>query len=195
MHYTVIRMGNVKLMAFDYQNTPSYLPIEYKDQFPNYVIRKGDLLISMTGTVGKEDYGNVCMIDVNEDFLLNQRVGKFEFANQKAVSKFIYYISISDAFRKSLFANSAGGVRQANISNKGIESIRIPLPSIDTQREIVENLEKELAAVDSNRHLINIFTQKFKDRIANVWGGELKEKGERRKLKGNSTGDRPQVNP
>jgi restriction endonuclease S subunit len=164
-------MGNVKLMAFDYQNTPSYLPIEYKDQFPNYVIRKGDLLISMTGTVGKEDYGNVCMIDVNEDFLLNQRVGKFEFANQKAVSKFIYYISISDAFRKSLFANSAGGVRQANISNKGIESIRIPLPSIDTQREIVENLEKELAAVDSNRHLINIFTQKFKDRIANVWGG------------------------
>jgi type I restriction enzyme M protein len=168
----LIRMGNVKRMSFDYQNSPSYLPAEFKQQFTNYIIRKGDLLISMTGTVGKEDYGNVCMIDVDDDFLLNQRVGKFEFTTENIVPKFIYYISITDEFRRSLFANSSGGVRQANISSKGIESVQVPIPPVDVQRKIIEKLDKEQTAVDSSSLLIDIFTQKIKDRIAKVWGDE-----------------------
>jgi type I restriction enzyme M protein len=166
----LIRMGNVKTMFFDYQNSPSFLPKEFKERYPSYVIRKGDILISMTGTVGKEDYGNVCMIDLEGDFLLNQRVGKFEFNSEKIVPKFIYYIAISDEFRRALFANSSGGVRQANISSKGIESVQIPVPSVEIQMQVVEKLEKEQVAVDSSRLLIDIFTRKIKDRIAKVWG-------------------------
>jgi type I restriction enzyme M protein len=71
----LIRMGNVKRMFFDYQNSPAFLPKSFKDEYQNYLLKKGDILVSMTGTIGKEDYGNVCMIDIEGDFLLNQRVG------------------------------------------------------------------------------------------------------------------------
>lgn len=166
----LIRMGNVKQMFFDHENSPSFLPIQYVQEYPNYVLERGDLLISMTGTVGKEDYGNVCKVDVNGDFLLNQRVGKFEIFSDKLDQSFLYYVANTSNFRKQLFANSSGGVRQANISNKGIESIEIPLPPLETQRQIVAQIEKEQALVNANKQLVEIFEQKIKNRIAKVWG-------------------------
>lgn len=168
----LIRMGNVKQMFFDWENSPSYLPFRYLDEYPNYVLKKGDLLISMTGTVGKEDYGNVCQIDLEQDFLLNQRVGKFEIQSEELDKQFLYFVAQTEHFRKQLFANSSGGVRQSNISNKGIESISIPFPPIETQRQIVAQIEKEQALVNANKQLIEIFEQKIKYRIAKVWGEE-----------------------
>lgn len=166
----LIRMGNVKQMFFDKDNSPSYLPISYLEEHPNYVLEKGDLLVSMTGTVGKEDYGNVCQIDVDDKFLLNQRVGKFEIKTKDLDQQYLYYVAQTDSFRKQLFANSSGGVRQSNISNKGIESILIPLPPIATQHAIVLQIEKEIEFVNGNKQLIEIFEQKIKNRIAKVWG-------------------------
>jgi type I restriction enzyme M protein len=169
----LIRMGNVKSMFFDYQNSPSYLPENFKNQYPNFLLKKDDLLISMTGTIGKEDYGNVCRIDIDGHFLLNQRVGKFEINKVKLDASFIYYFANSEQFRKSLFGNSSGGVRQANISNKGIENIIIPLPPLQIQRQIVAQIEREQALVNANKELIRLFEQKVKDRIARVWGEDV----------------------
>ena len=166
----LIRMGNVKSMLFDYKNSPSFLPATFKKDYPNFILKKGDLLISMTGTVGKEDYGNVCMIDQDGDFLLNQRVGKFEIDLSQLDSRFILFYANSSRFRTALFVNSAGGVRQANISNEGIENIEIPLPPIETQQQIVAEIEAEQALVAANRELIERFEKKIQAAIARVWG-------------------------
>ena len=166
----LLRMGNVKHMFFDVNNSPSFLPLEYIKEYHNYVLEKGDLLISMTGTVGKEDYGNVCKIDVDEKFLLNQRVGKFEITSNKLDSDYLYYVANSDVFKKQMFSNTSGGVRQANLSSKGIESVKISLPSIEIQQQIVSQIENEQALVNANKELIAIYEQKIKDRISKVWG-------------------------
>ena len=41
---------------------------------------------------------------------------------------------------------------------------------METQRQIVSQIEKEQALVNANKELIQIFGQKIKDRIAKVWG-------------------------
>jgi type I restriction enzyme M protein len=124
----------------------------------------------MTGTIGKEDYGNVCMIDIEGDFLLNQRVGKFEIDTSKLNPLFIYYVAQSEQFRSSLFSHSSGGVRQAKISNKGIEEVKIPLPSLTTQQAIVAEIEAEQTLVAANRELIARFEKKIQNTLARVWG-------------------------
>ena len=166
----LIRMGNVKKMLFDHQNSPAFLPNSFKNDYGSYVIKKGDILISMTGTIDKEDYGNVCIIDIEGDFLLNQRVGKFVIDASKFNPSFIYYFAQSARFRRSLFSNSSGGVRQANISNKGIEEVKIPLPPLATQQSIVAEIEAEQSLVNANRELISRFEKKIKATLARVWG-------------------------
>ncbi len=151
----LIRMGNVKRMFFDHKNSPVFLSDSVKSNYQNYLLKKGDILISMTGTIGKKDYGNVCMIDIEGDFLLNQRVGKIEVNTLKLDPRFIYYIAQSNPFRTSLFSNSSGGVRQANISSKGIENIKIPLPPIAIQQEIVTEIEGYQKVINGARAVID----------------------------------------
>lgn len=166
----LIRMGNVRRRRFYPENSPKYLPISYVDEYENYVLKKDDIIISMTGTVGKQDYGSVCMIDREGSYLLNQRVGKFEITDDRLSNSFLYYCADQEWFRKMLFANASGGVRQENISNKGIEAVRIPLPPKPVQEEICAKLEEEMKIAASNKQLIDIFEEKIKECIDKVWG-------------------------
>ncbi|WP_282127006.1 N-6 DNA methylase [Marinifilum flexuosum] len=166
----VVKMGNVKSMFFDKDNNQAFLPNSFRESYEGYIISKGDILISMTGTVGKTDYGNVCMIDTNEEYFLNQRVGKFNFTEESVNRTFIYYLANQDYFKSEIFRNSTGGVRQANISSKQIESIKVPLPPIEIQDSIVKQIEEECLIVNQNKRLIEIFEQKIKDKINSVWG-------------------------
>ena len=44
-----------------------------------------------------------------------------------------------------------------------------PLPSLET-RKIMLQIKEEMAIVDQNKRLIEIFEQKIKDKISEVWG-------------------------
>ena len=73
--------------------------------------------MSLTGTVGKDDYGNVCIMDDSfEMYYLNQRNAKLEL--QASINK--YYLSYLLKFEqiKAKLTGISRGVRQANISNK-----------------------------------------------------------------------------
>lgn len=59
---------------------------------------------------------------------------------------------------------------QPSISQKTVTELSVALPSLETQRQIVAQIEKEQELVNSNKELIEIFEQKIKDRIAKVWG-------------------------
>lgn len=165
----LIKMGNVKRCCFDYNNNPSYLPTTFVNDYEKYILRKNDLLISMTGTNGKEDYGNVCQVNTDKIYLLNQRVGKFHINYDKILNQFLYYIATGDNFRKQIFSNSSGGVRQANISPSGVENIIIHLPPLEEQKAIVTKIEEEEKYVDACKKLIEINKQKISDKIKSIW--------------------------
>ncbi len=51
-----------------------------------------------------------------------------------------------------------------------LEILKIPLPPISVQQEIVAQIEAEQEMVNVNKKLIVIFEQKIKDKISEVWG-------------------------
>ena len=59
---------------------------------------------------------------------------------------------------------------QPSISQSTVLELKIPLPPIETQKEIVAKIEEEQKLVDSNKQLIEIFEKKVKDKISEVWG-------------------------
>ena len=48
--------------------------------------------------------------------------------------------------------------------------IQIPLPTLSTQKEIVIQIKAEQEIVNANKKLIEIYEQKIKDKIGEVWG-------------------------
>ena len=62
------------------------------------------------------------------------------------------------------------GDGQPQFNANAVKQIKVPLPPLKTQLQIVARIEKEQALANANKELIKIFEQKIEDRIAKVWG-------------------------
>ncbi len=50
-----------------------------------------------------------------------------------------------------------------------LKSVKIPLPPLEEQKQIVAQIEREQSLVNSNKELITIFEAKIKDEINKLW--------------------------
>ncbi len=164
----IIKIGNVKDQRFAIDVNPSFVKDAFYNDYLDYQIKQNDILISMTGTAGKRDYGNVCMVDIEGKYLLNQRVGRI-IPNDKIIPQFLFIVLNQEKTKDNFYANVTGGVRQGNISNKQIEAIQIPIPEKEIQKEIVVKVETERKIIDGCRELIKTYEGKIIRVIDKVW--------------------------
>ena len=145
----ILRIGNINTGVFRSSNL-----VFWKDDamLDRYKVYPGDLVISLTGTVGKDDYGNVCILGNDYcEYYLNQRNAKMELKttlNKIYLSELLKFKEI----KKNLTGISRG-VRQANISNKDILNLRVPIPPINLQNQFadfVTKIEKQKATVQKS---------------------------------------------
>lgn len=142
----ILRIGNINSGYFKPVNMVYWKEDENLDR---YLIYPGDLVMSLTGTVGKDDYGNVCILGNDfEKYYLNQRNAKLEI--QGGINKF--YLSQLLKFKqvKKKLTGISRGVRQANISNKDILNLVVPIPPIELQQQF----EDFLRQVDKSREAV-----------------------------------------
>jgi len=81
-----------------------------------------------------------------------------------------YFLELIMRTQKKRLNDIAPQAAQKNINVKILNEVKIHLPPIETQNQIVAQIEKEQALVNANKELIKIYEQKIKDRIAKVWG-------------------------
>jgi type I restriction enzyme M protein len=55
------------------------------------------------------------------------------------------------------------------LSLKVLKSLKLAVPPLAAQQVIVAQIEKEQQLVDANKQLIQIYEQKIKSKIAEVW--------------------------
>ena len=130
----VLRIGNINAGVFKPVNMVFW---KEDNALCRYLMYPGDLVMSLTGTVGKDDYGNVCILGKDYDkYYLNQRNAKLEIKN--GIDK--YYLSQILRFEKikKRLTGISRGVRQANISNKDILELKIPIPPLELQRQYAD---------------------------------------------------------
>jgi restriction endonuclease S subunit len=65
---------------------------------------------------------------------------------------------------------SGGGQPQFN--GNALRQVRIPVPPLEIQRQIVAQSDAERVAVESNRKLIEIFEAKIKAKLDEIWGDD-----------------------
>ena len=94
------------------------LPNDIQD---HQVLKEGDILISLTGNVGRV---SLCK---NGDYLLNQRVGLLQLA-KNVNQEFLYQILSSQRFENSMIACGQGAA-QMNIGKGDVESYVLPYSS------------------------------------------------------------------
>ena len=141
----VLRIGNINAGYFKSVNMVYW---QKDESLERYVMYPGDLVMSLTGTVGKDDYGNVCILnDDYEMYYLNQRNAKLEI--KEGIDK--YYLSQLLKFEqiKKRLTGISRGVRQANISNKDILNLVVPIPPLELQNQFADFVKQVDKSKDS----------------------------------------------
>ena len=137
----VLRIGNINSGVFRPTNMVFW---DDDEKIERYAIYPSDLVMSLTGTVGKDDYGNVCILGNDyPKYYLNQRNAKLEIISDLERLYLSYLLKFPEI--KSRLTNISRGIRQANIANKDIENLQIPVPPLSLQNQFaafVQQIDK-----------------------------------------------------
>jgi type I restriction enzyme S subunit len=141
-HTQLVRMGNLYGNRLNLDRSPVFYPDSFAVDYKRYRLNEGDLIMSLTGTTGKEDYGYAVRIpECGHSLLMNQRIAKFDSLKVELVDQdFLFYYLRSRAFLDILYP-TANGTRQANLSSVTIKTLPIPLCPVEKQRAIASALD------------------------------------------------------
>ncbi|RBP60366.1 type I restriction enzyme S subunit [Alkalibaculum bacchi] len=155
----------------------SYTELTY-DNRPsraNVAVKTGQVIFArMQGTK------KVLLIDNdNVDFIYSTGFCVFE-PSKAIMSDYLRLILNSDLFQKQKDKYSKGATQKA-INNAGLKKIQIPLPPLETQKKIVEVLDKAQELIDARKEQIrlmdeliqSIFYEMFGDPVTNPKGWQV----------------------
>ncbi|MFZ2657503.1 MAG: restriction endonuclease subunit S [Victivallales bacterium] len=169
----LIRMGNLYQNQLALSRDPIYLPQYFKDKYPDFLLSSGDIIISMTGTWGKRDYGFAIQIPQTETiFFLNQRVAKF-IVEKSIHIDYLFHFLHSDLYLEELYTK-AGGTKQANLTNQQILEIPIPLPILPEQVEIASILSANDAKIEKAKSRLNKLQDMKKGLMQDLLTGKIR---------------------
>jgi len=144
----IIKIGNVYQSKFHTDRQPTFISLDVAKKTREFLIAEGDLIISLTGTLGKRDYGYAVTVDKKGEYRLNQRVAKMIPNNKLVATKYLSYIMKSEQYLTQIYALPAG-TKQANLSNDDVLSAVCALPSLEEQEKIVRHIDDKTSKIDN----------------------------------------------
>lgn len=162
----VIRIANVQ-KGYIEDNAPVFYPTDFSGM-ERYMLREGDLLMSLTGNVGRVALIQKEMLPA----ALNQRVACLRINSDRITKKYLYHILNSDFFEQQCM-QASNGVAQKNISTEWLRKYEIPLCSIDEQLKVTEILDGIQNVIDSKIAELKGLDDLVRSRFVELFGDPI----------------------
>jgi type I restriction enzyme S subunit len=170
----LVRMGNLYKNKLDLTRSPIFYPDEFAQKYSRFVLKVGDLIMSLTGTSGKEDYGFTVELKVlPKTLLLNQRIARIDLISEKLTKDFLFYFLLSRKFLDLLYP-TAKGMKQANLSTHAMKRLKVPMPGIDEQKEITSHFRKVSRKIELDQARLDSLRDLFRTLLHQLMTGQIR---------------------
>ncbi|MBC8550003.1 MAG: restriction endonuclease subunit S [Candidatus Brocadiales bacterium] len=147
--HQIIKMANIKMETLDLSQRPAFMSDVPDDIVVKYQLVDGDILITLTGTRKKRDYGYVVQIkEPNTSLLLNQRIARLR-PYLCELSSFLSMVLQSEVYRDRFFSYETGNVGQGNVGMKAITIESIPFPPLEEQLTIMRDYSRNVSVANN----------------------------------------------
>lgn len=163
----IIRIANVQ-KGYIEENAPAFYPIDSVG-LEKYMLEEGDLLMSLTGNVGRVALLQKEMLPA----ALNQRVACLRLKTDRITKGFLFHILNSDFFEQQC-VQASNGVAQKNISTEWLKDYEIPLYSIEEQLKITDVLDKVRRIIILRNDELSALGDFVKARFVELFGNPIK---------------------
>lgn len=160
----MLRMPNIVNGEIDCSQL-KYLPkskVTSTKESDKWLLRKGDFLINRTNS--KELVGKAAVFDLDGDYTYASYVIRYRFDTNLVLSEYVNILFMLPIVRKQIDTFSRQTAGQCNINSDEIGSIRIPVPPISIQKDIIKKYND---AKDGANTYYNIAAQCRNDAIKN----------------------------
>ena len=121
------------------------------------IIKKDDIILARTG----ETYGKTMIFEEYYQSVFASFLIRLNFNREKIFPKYYWVFAQSQDYISQAERLMTGG-GQPQFNGNAIVKILIPMPTIEEQKAIVEEVENEMALVGQSKKRIIIFEQKIK---------------------------------
>lgn len=156
----LIRINNIKNANLD-MNNAVYLNNEAISLSPKDKVKKGDILISMSGSIGLS-----CMVRENLHAMVNQRILKISIDNFNAD---VLVLLLNSVLCKLQFERIGTGGVQTNLATSDILNILIPKINPNTQDSIASHIQQSFTLRNEAKALLEEAKAKVESAI--IGGG------------------------
>ena len=161
----VIRITNVQKGNIE-DNDPKYYDISKIEELKNYMLKENDLLISLTGNVGRVGLLSKKLLPAG----LNQRVGCLRIKDERNVSvEYLYQYFNSYNFERDCINNSKG-IAQKNLSTEWLKNYKVSIPNLNEQNRIVNELKKIQRLKKLKEQQLKELNQLIKSQFVEMFG-------------------------
>ena len=166
----MVELGEV----LNYEQPTNYLvkSVEYKDDYQTPVLTAGKTFI--LGYTNEKDgiFKNGLPVIIFDDFTTATKFVDFPFKVKSSAMKILHAKPQIANIRYVFYAMQNIDFKFSEHKRFWISEyskLKIPLPPIETQQQIVAQIEAEQALIESAKKLIEIHEQKIKEVIAKIW--------------------------
>ena len=143
--------GGLPIIRIQNLNTPdsefNYYTGEVRDRF---IVNEGELLFSWSGSRGTSFGAHIWK---GEKAILNQHIFKVGFDESRATK--MYLLHALNRAVVEVEENLHGGVGLVHITKGNLEKIKIPLPPLELQKEIVAEIEAYQKVINGARVVLD----------------------------------------
>ena len=155
---------NVMTQEIDWHNV-KFISKELHEKLSKRVKPQiNDILLAKNGV----NSGIAAMVDREEIFDIYVSLALLRPGERTLPNYLLRIINTENTKRQ--FVSRFKGVGVPNLHLKEIKEVTIPLPDPHIQQQIVSQIEAEQEIINANKKLIEIYEQKIKEKIAEVWG-------------------------
>lgn len=133
-------------------------------------VAAGDVLISLVGTYGK----TLIIPQKYEPGIINPRLLKVTLDREKIMPEFFVAAFAHDSVAAQVKRLSYGGTMDI-LSLKVLKDLKLPVPPIEVQQRIIQDIDEEKHLVTTSSKLIERFEVKARTVVDRVWGREASE--------------------
>ena len=144
--------------------------VKFEDKYAKFVLEPNTLLFNWRNApkhVGK----TALFLEDGDQYISASFLLSLKNKDSEHVDNRFIWCALNNLRETGYFMrNARQAVNQANFNGDQLSKTVLKVPDIETQRMIMAKIEEEMTIVEQNKRLIEIYEQKIKDRIAEVWG-------------------------
>jgi restriction endonuclease S subunit len=139
-----------------------YISKEIHNNYPRTQLKKGDLIFTVRGLIGKVGFFNGFVSEAN----INANVIKITIKGSNSPE--FFWIFLNSPIGQCLIQTLTSGQVQKTITVPDIKNIQIPLPSLSVQNKIAEEIKKRMAKAEKLKSEAEDVLAQAKEEVENI---------------------------